>query len=58
MTNFIVNVREVHVQGVEIKAKNKKEAITKVENGEGEYLNNHLDYSHTLEIDTWTVDKI
>jgi hypothetical protein len=54
---YIVNVREVHIQMVEVEAQNKNEAKQKVKEGEGEYLDNSLGYSHALDSDTWTVDE-
>lgn len=55
MKKYIVTVKEVHNQDVEIRAKNEQEAIKKVSEGEGEELT--LEYSHTLDTDTWTVKR-
>ena len=46
-------MREVHVQHVKVKAKNKKYAIERVKDGDGDYL--EFEYSHTLDSGTWTV---
>lgn len=57
MPKFIVNIREVHTQMVEVEAEDKKDAKIKVAQGEGTYLDNTLEYSHTLNKSTWTVDE-
>ena len=53
---YIVNVREVHIQMVEIEAATEEEALDKVRGGEGNYID-PLEYSHTLDSDHWTVDE-
>jgi hypothetical protein len=58
MTTFIVSVREVHVQQVKIDAASEDEAKNKVADGEGEYLDDKLEYSHTLDKALWTVDQV
>ena len=58
MPKFIVYTRETWVQGVAIEAENKLEAIAKVADGEGEYLDNTLEYSDTRDKSEWTVDEI
>lgn len=55
MKTYRVNVREVWIQPIEIEAKTKKRAIEKVEEGEGICLDSMLEYSYTLETDTWDV---
>jgi len=55
---FIVSIREVHIQAVEIEADTKEEAVEKVKEGEGEYLEDGLDYSHTLDSEFWTVEEL
>ena len=57
METYIVNVREVHIQPVEVEASSEEEAIQEVKDGEGEYMDDLLKYSHTLNSDTWTVEK-
>jgi hypothetical protein len=54
---FIVSVREVHVQDVKVSADSEDDAKDKVEEGEGEYLDNTLTYSHSLEPETWGVRR-
>lgn len=54
---YIVSVREVHVQQVKVEAASEDEAKTKVVEGEGEYLDDKLEYSHTLDKDLWTVEQ-
>ncbi len=57
MTKFIVYRKEVYQQAVHVKAKNEMEAIQKVEDGEGIAKEEELDYSYTLETDTWHTEK-
>lgn len=58
MKTYIVNVQEVHIQQVEIQAKNKKQAIEKVLDGEGDYVDNSLEYDHTLDnSEEWVVEE-
>ena len=42
---------------VEIEAGSEEEAIKLVSKGEGVFLDNSLEYSHTLDPDTWTVEE-
>ena len=53
---YMVNMREVHIQPVRIEASSSEEAIEKVKEGEGEYVDNALEYNHTLSSEYWTVD--
>jgi len=53
---YVVKVLEVHKQHVFIDANSHEDAISKVENGEGE--NGNLVYSCTLESDNWSVEDI
>lgn len=54
---FLVLVREVHIQQVEVEASSEEEAITQVHKGEGTYLDDTLEYSHTLNPEYWTTEK-
>jgi len=54
---YIVSVREVHIQIVEVRAASPEKAIDLVYKGGGMPLD-YLEYSHTLDQDTWTVEKI
>ena len=54
MPIFVVQVQEVYNQPVLIRAENEKDAIQKVDDGEGKRLDHHLQYSYTLDSDTWT----
>ena len=56
MPEYIVKVREVHVMDVVIEADSKEEAIAAVTDGDGEYQDDSLEYSHTLEAEDWTVE--
>lgn len=55
---FRVNVREVHIQGYAVEAENKAEAKRIVEEGGGALDEGFFEYSHTLDSDLWTVDKL
>ena len=57
MAKFIVGVREVWVQNVAIDAQDKGEAIAKIQDGEGEYLHDQLEYSDTRDPIEWTVEE-
>jgi hypothetical protein len=57
MSKFVVFVREVHVQGYGVDANDEKDAIEKVRHGCGELLESHFEYSHTLDSETWTVER-
>ncbi|HEY8864592.1 MAG TPA: hypothetical protein VIO37_10530 [Candidatus Dormibacteraeota bacterium] len=54
---FWVAVREVHIQQVAIDATSPEEAIAKVRDGQGAYLDNAIEYSHCLDPETWTVEE-
>lgn len=54
---FIVMVREVHVQMVEVEANSEADAIERVNRGEGSTLDNTLEFSHRLNTETWTAEK-
>jgi len=57
---FIVNVRKVYVQPYRVKAKTSADAIRIVSSGDGnaEIMDNFLEYSHTLDPHTWTVEEM
>ena len=54
--DFVVNVKEVHIQPYRIKAPDKETAIQMIKDGEGEILEGGFVYSHTLSSDTWTTE--
>jgi len=56
MPKFIVEVREVWVQPVEIEAETEEEAIKRVADAEGDW-DGQAEYSHTLDPETWTIHK-
>ena len=56
--SFIVEVREVHIQPVGIRADTPEKAKEKVADGEGDYDYSSLEYSHTLDPETWTVTEM
>lgn len=45
---YEMKVREIWVQGIEVEAKNKKEAIAKIKDGDFNFINDEFEYSHTL----------
>ena len=57
MKTYVVSVREVHVQQIEVQAKSEGDAIEKVAHGEGTPLDDTLEFSHTLDTATWTVEQ-
>jgi len=59
MKEYIVEIPEVWFQRVRILAKDEAEARELVQNGNGEYLDNELVYSHTLDNDeiAWKVGE-
>jgi len=56
MQRYTVLRREVWVQPVMIDAESPEEARTRVSNGAGEELENHLEYSHVLPVENWSVE--
>jgi hypothetical protein len=55
MPKYHVEVPEVHYQTVEVEADSFKAAVGLVVNGDGEYLDGALEYSHTLDDCEWSV---
>jgi len=54
---YRVLVREVHVQHTIVEADSEEEAIKKVAEGEETVDVRELEYSHTLDKETWTAEK-
>lgn len=48
---FRVKVREVHIQDYVVKANTKDEAIKLVASGNGEAVDNAIEYSHMVDAD-------
>jgi hypothetical protein len=57
MAKYIVAVREIHIQLVEVEAETEEDAKQVVRDGDGDYLDGTLEYSDTMNSETWTVDK-
>ena len=58
MTQYIVGVREVHVQYIKVEASSVREALEIVSDGcEGDEAL-HLEYSHTMGVDSWSVEEV
>ena len=55
VTIYSVQIREVHINHMKIEADSVEEAIKQVREGDGESV--YIEYSHTLDPDTWTVWK-
>ena len=53
---YIVQVREVHVSSMEVEADSAEEAKTLVAEGGGDEI--ICEFSHGLDLDTWTVTDI
>jgi len=56
MPKFNVYVREVHVQKFEVEAESAGEAVAKISEGDGDIVDNALEYSHCLDKNTWEVE--
>lgn len=54
---FKVSIPEVHYQDVIIDATDEKEALEFVRKGEGEPINNSLEYSHTSENENYHIEE-
>jgi hypothetical protein len=54
---YIVHIQEVWDQPIEIEANSKEEAKQKVAEGEGITLEKRFEYSYTLDINDWRVEK-
>jgi len=55
MKKYLVGIREVHVNTVEVLAESEEEAKMKCRDGEFDEI--ELEYSHTLDPDLWTVEE-
>lgn len=58
MPKYIVGVREVWVQPVEIEADSDSEAKHRVWRGEGNRIDSEFEYSHCLDSSLWTVEEV
>lgn len=58
MKKFTVSIPEVHYQDVIIEAETDVLAIEKAKKGEGEILDNSLEYSHTSENENYHVEEM
>lgn len=56
MSQFIVEVREVHISHRQIEAEDQDSAVSLVEQGEGEEV--YLEYSDTKDKSTWSVREV
>lgn len=52
---YIVGIREVHVSYRAVEASSQEEALQLAEDDLASEF--HLEYSHTLDKDTWTVER-
>ncbi len=58
MSKFIVHVKEVWDQPVEVEAESKEHAISRVVEGIAECKESECSYSYTLDSDEWTIEKV
>lgn len=61
MPKYIISVREVWVQPIEVEADSVAEAKARVwsfGHGTGIVLEDRFEYSHCLEPDLWTVEEV
>ena len=58
MPEYIVNVREVHIQPYAVTADSPEEAMQIVEDGGGEIDEAGFEYSRTLGQDEWSVEEV
>jgi hypothetical protein len=52
---FIVERKEIWAQNLTVEAESLEEAIKKVQDGDGEIIENQFEYCRTLNSDTWNV---
>jgi len=57
MKKYIVHVEEVWIQGYEIEAKSKKDAVIKFRDGEGDIIENDFEYSYTKDLKPIDISK-
>lgn len=60
MKAFIVDVQELWTQAVRVEADSKEEAIDKVLNGEGDFIDDTFEYRETNPLDNaedWEVEE-
>ena len=62
MAKFNVNIKEVHTMTVEVEAESSQDARSKVNdmlaNEDEKIPFDHLEYSHTMPPEDWTVEKL
>ena len=56
MATYHVGIREVHINTVEVEADTPEEAKKKARESQADSI--LLEYSHTLDPDTWSVSKV
>ena len=57
MTKFIVTMKEVWNQPVQVEADSREHAVEIVKAGGGDMVETGFEYNHTLDPDVWTVEK-
>jgi len=58
MPRYHVGIREVHVNTVVVIADSEEQALRKAADDELEDDELEVEYSHTLDPDVWTVEKV
>lgn len=57
MKRYLVIKREVWVQSVSVEAESEQDAIQKVRRGNGDVVNDTLEYSHDMSENNWTAEE-
>jgi hypothetical protein len=58
MPKYIVTIKEVYNQPWEVEANSEAEALEKAADGDGEILDDCLEFSYALDSDRWEVELI
>ena len=58
MPKYHVGIREVHVSTVVVTAADEEEALKKAGEGNFDFDQIDLEYSHSLDPDVWSVEKV
>lgn len=54
---YTICKREVWTQLVEVEAESEQDALIAVSRGQGQDIDNTLEYSHDMSIEYWTVES-
>lgn len=56
MPKYMVGVKEMHIQYIEVEAQDMDDAVEKARQGDG--TEKEIEYSCTLDSDDWTVNEV